>query len=176
MASICQDLDESGQLSLPTQYGLATASVQLRSGAGGLSLQLGSDLKLTQRRSHQREAVDWEVLIAVPDPGHGPGLGRIITGRTINVSQGGVLVNFPAPIELNHSHSPQPLDAEITLPGDRRLPTVLSVVDVRGPVLRSSFAALTEPDRHHLGDLMGRLQRAAASQTPPSALGARAQG
>jgi hypothetical protein len=141
---------------LPTADGLVTAEANLTDDGGPLLLRLGADVRTHQRRHHDRWEVVLEILVALPDDAHIPGR-RVVTGRTVNVSAGGLLVDLEAPDVSASLDSPYPqgeLDAELTLPGGHRVPTVLTVVDVDGHTIRTSFAAMTEPDRQQLAGLV----------------------
>lgn len=138
---------------VPTDEGLVTADVAVTDDGGPLLLRLGADVRTHQRRQHDRWDLALEILVALPDDDHIPGR-RVVTGRTLNVSAGGLLVDLEAPPEVTASlDNPYPqgeLDAELSLPGGRRLATVLTVVDVAGHTIRTSFAAMTYPDREYL--------------------------
>lgn len=139
-------VDSEGRLELGTATGLVSLQVHVVRCGDGLALRLGSELRRDQRREAVRGDVALDVLIALPD-GAG-GSYRVVRGRTLNVSAGGLLVRLATePGELQHpGHL---LDAELTLPGDRHVSAVLQVVDVDQRGVRTAFAEI-EPAAQEL--------------------------
>jgi hypothetical protein len=154
-----------GHVEIVTPSGLVKAPgrvVQDRD--GGLALRLAQTREVTQRRDAVRGDVELSLRVAVRSRTGGPDeLGRVLRGRTVNVSAGGLLAVLDANpggmVDLGMR-----LAAEMTLPSGERVTAVLEVVEVRGWWLRTAFAEIEPLVREKLVRLVFNRERAALAQ------------
>lgn len=154
-----------GRIEVATPTGLVLVPAQVvRDGARlVLRLSAGPSPTTAQRRRAVRGPVALDVLLAVPDSiGVGLPSCRILPVRTLNVSAGGLLVSLPTGAG-NVAEVGTLLDAEITLPGDARVPAVLEVVEVAERSMRTAFASIDSVAQEHLVRLVFARERAALS-------------
>ncbi|MGL5829340.1 MAG: hypothetical protein ACRC0L_07205 [Angustibacter sp.] len=168
---------------VPTSGGLVTASATLIDTGGPVILQLGSDVRVKQRRAADRTAHRLEVLIAVPDRyGHGQ---RVVTGHSTDTSAGGLRLELDCPVDvmtsLDNLYPNGEVEAELLLPNGQRAPAVLSVVEVGRNSLRTAISSLAPSAREQLahpgGDSTVDMRAAGAGRhRAPDALGYSSQG
>jgi hypothetical protein len=154
----------TGHVEIATASGLVTAPGRVvRDGAGGLALRLAGR-EVTQRREAVRGDVELSLRVAVRDGASAaPGQGRVVRGRTVNVSAGGLL----ALLDVNPDGLVQvgaELPAEVTLPSGDQVAAVLQVVEVRGWWIRTAFADIDPRSREKLVRLVFTRERAALAQ------------
>ncbi len=139
---------------LPTRSGLVTASASLIDTGGPVILQLGSDVRVKQRRAAERNPHRLEVLIAVPDR-YGPGR-RVVTSYSADISAQGLRLELDCPVDvmasLDNLYPHGEVEAELLLPDGQRAAAVLSVVEVGEQSLRTSITSLESGAREQLAD------------------------
>jgi hypothetical protein len=141
------------QLGLTTASGLVTSAAEVIQDDGRLVLRLGQEVRTHQRRQDMRGEFALEVLIAVPDEDVPQGR-RVITGRTMNVSGGGLMLSLQTSAASAEAESLRSrgamVEAEIALPGGSHVSALLQVVDATDQILRTSFVAIDRRDRERL--------------------------
>jgi hypothetical protein len=152
-----------GHVEIATASGLVTAPGRVvQDGAGGLVLRLSRAREVTQRREAVRGEVELSLRVAVRD-GDLTGRGRVVRGRTVNVSAGGLLarldVNPAGLVDIGML-----LPAEMTLPSGERVAAVLEVVELRGWWIRTAFVEIDPRARERLVRLVFTRERAALAQ------------
>jgi hypothetical protein len=146
----------AGVVEIATSAGLVTVPAQVVRTPEAVVLRLGAVLHREQRREAVRGDVALDVLIAVPD---GSGAHRrVVRGRTVNVSAGGLMVELASSGE--GVDAPSVLDAEITLSEDVHVPAVLNVVAVQGRGLRTAFVRIDAGAQQELVKLVFARERA----------------
>jgi hypothetical protein len=155
-----------GHVEMVTASGLVTAPARVvQDAAGGLALRLATAREVTQRREAVRGDVELSLRVALQphDPIGSKGPGRVVRGRTVNVSAGGLLAVLDAnpggAVELGMR-----LPAEMTLPSGERVTAVLEVVELRGWWVRTAFAEIDPRVREKLVRLVFNRERAALAQ------------
>ncbi|MGL5858725.1 MAG: PilZ domain-containing protein [Angustibacter sp.] len=150
-----------GQIRLTTRAGVATWRASVVNEQGRLLLRLDEHLGTDQRRRDVRHPMALDILIAAVDhhtDAPGP---RVLAGRTVDVSSGGLQVRLEAPwqvhpIGVDDTADPSGafVDAEITLSPQRRVRVVLEVVQTTDRTVRGSFVAIDPADQQHLDALV----------------------
>jgi PilZ domain len=154
-----------GHVEIATASGLVTAPGRVvQDGSGGLLLRVAQAREVTQRREAVRGEVELSLRVAVRDDDVlGSGRGRVVRGRTVNVSAGGMLarldVNPAGLVDIGMR-----LPAEMTLPSGERVAAVLEVVELRGWWVRTAFAEIDPRARERLVRLVFSRERAALAQ------------
>ena len=155
----------NGHVEIVTASGLVTAPARVvRDSTGGLALRLATNGEVTQRREAVRGDVELSLRVAL-QPHHAgvSGAGRVVRGRTVNVSAGGLLcvldANPDGALELGMR-----LPAEMTLPSGERVSAVLEVVELRGWWVRTAFAEIDPRVREKLVRLVFNRERAVLVQ------------
>ena len=155
----------SGRVEIATPSGLVTAPARVvRDGSGGLLLRFTRAREVTQRREAVRGDIELSLRVALRDGERtGSGGGRVVRGRTVNVSAGGLLarldVNPAGLVDVGTR-----LPAEMTLPSGDRVAAILEVVEVRGWWIRTSFVEIDPRACEKLVRLVFTRERAALAQ------------
>jgi hypothetical protein len=154
-----------GHVEIVTPSGLITTPARVvQDGDGGLALRLAMAGEVTQRREAVRGDVELSLRVALQTQDRGPGSpGRVVRGRTVNVSAGGLL----AVLDSNPGTAVQlgmRLPAEMTLPSGDRVTAVLEVVELRGWWVRTAFAEIDPRVREQLVRLVFTRERAALAR------------
>jgi hypothetical protein len=154
-----------GHVEIVTASGLVRAPARVvQDGDGGLALRLAMAREVTQRREAVRGDVELNLRVALQTQESTAGVpGRVVRGRTVNVSAGGLL----AVLDANPGSAVQlgmRLPAEMTLPSGERVTAVLEVVELRGWWVRTAFAEIDPRVREKLVRLVFTRERAALAQ------------
>jgi len=155
-----------GHVEIVTASGLVTAPARVvQDAGGGLALRLATAREVTQRREAVRGDVELSLRVALQphDPIGSTAPGRVVRGRTVNVSAGGLL----AVLDANPGGAVQVgmrLPAEMTLPSGERVTAVLEVVELRGWWVRTAFAEIDPRVREKLVRLVFNRERASLAQ------------
>jgi len=178
-----------GHVEIAAASGLLTAPASVvRDGRDGLAVRFESVRRVTQRREAVRGDVELGLLVAVRhdyleavDGGAAPArgragaglravagtgpraVGRVLRGRTVNVSAGGLLAVMQANPE-GLLRVGMRLPAEMTLPSGEQVSAVLEVIELRGWWVRTAFAEIDPRAREKLVRLVFTRERAALAQ------------
>jgi len=176
-----------GHVEIAAASGLLTAPASVvRDGRDGLAVRFDSARQVTQRRDAVRGDVELSLLVAVRhdyleavDGGAAPArgraalravagtgpraVGRVLRGRTVNVSAGGLLAVMHANPE-GFLRVGMRLPAEMTLPSGEQVSAVLEVIELRGWWVRTAFAEIEPRAREKLVRLVFTRERAALAQ------------
>jgi hypothetical protein len=146
-----------GRVEVATSHGLVSLLARVVADGAQMSLHLGSATPVTQRRQEVRGDVELRVTVTIPASVDDP-TPRVVTGRTRNVSAGGLL----ATLDLNTAGSVRAgmvVPVVIELPQGDPVQVGLSVIEVANFTLRGSFVGLEHRQAERIARLVFAKER-----------------
>lgn len=146
-----------GRVEVATANGLLSVLARVVVDGDGLALHLGSATPVTQRRQEVRGEVELAVAVTLPTSADDPSP-RVVTGRTRNVSAGGLL----ATLDLNTAGCVRVgsiTPVLIQMPDGDPIQVALNVIEVVNFSLRGSFVGLEHRQAERIARLVFAKER-----------------
>jgi hypothetical protein len=147
-----------GRVEVATSGGLVSLLARVVVDGSGMALHLGSSAPVTQRRQEVRGDVELPVTVTIPSADVGDPAPRVVTGRTRNVSAGGLL----ATLDLNTAGTVRAgatVPVVIEMPDGPAIQVSLQVIEVANFTLRGSFCELEHRQAERIARLVFAKER-----------------
>ncbi len=147
-----------GRVEVATEQGLVSVLARVVVDGTGMSLHLGSSTPVTQRRQEVRGDVELPITVTIPGADASDPSPRVVTGRTRNVSAGGLM----ATLDLNIAGSVRSgtvVPVVLELPEGEPIQTSLQVIEIANFGLRGSFVGLEHRQAERLARLVFAKER-----------------